>query len=95
MSTFNLVLQRQRIGNLDAPRPTDDQSASVTLHVGSSPWPAVITGITGDCTLFTNRRLLYVADHVPDGIKIDINGVIDTGCADGVHAIDPYRLPPR
>ena len=40
--------------------------------------------------ILTNRCLLYVADNgVPDGIKVDQNGFIYTGCADGVHVIDP------
>ena len=40
--------------------------------------------------LLTNRRLLYVADSgVPDGIKVDSNGIIYTGCADGVHVVHP------
>jgi len=35
-----------------------------------------------------NRRLIYVADRgIPDGIKVDAQGNIYTGCADGVHVL--------
>mmetsp|Transcript_20912 Transcript_20912/g.67370 ORF Transcript_20912/g.67370 Transcript_20912/m.67370 type:complete len:178 (-) Transcript_20912:162-695(-) len=44
----------------------------------------------GTKQLLANRRLLYVADQgVPDGIKVDVRGFIYTGCADGVHVVDP------
>ena len=35
-----------------------------------------------------NRRLIYVADRgIPDGIKVDAQGNIYTGCLDGVHVL--------
>ena len=35
-----------------------------------------------------NRRLIYVADRgIPDGIKVDAQGNIYTGCGDGVHVL--------
>ena len=37
-----------------------------------------------------NRRLLYMADTgVPDAIKVDSDGRLYLGCADGVHVVSP------